>query len=103
MSTPAANWYPDPTSRHELRYWNGSVWTEHVSDAGITGLDPVAAPAPVGVAPASRLDRLDATLAVGNEAASDKIQAQVTGTGAGGAGISDAPEGGGTLFTEPVL
>ncbi len=27
-----AGWNPDPTGRHELRYWDGSTWTDHVSD-----------------------------------------------------------------------
>jgi Protein of unknown function (DUF2510) len=39
-----ADWLADPTGRHELRYWDGSRWTEHVSDAGVTGQDPVDAP-----------------------------------------------------------
>lgn len=36
---PAA-WYPDPEGRHEVRYWDGRGWTEHVSDAGTTSQDP---------------------------------------------------------------
>lgn len=28
-------WYPDPMKRHELRYWDGTKWSEHVSNAGI--------------------------------------------------------------------
>ncbi|WP_116449441.1 PH domain-containing protein [Blastococcus litoris] len=36
-----ANWLPDPTGMHELRYWDGSSWTEHVSDQGTTGQDPL--------------------------------------------------------------
>lgn len=35
----AAGWYPDAATRHELRYWNGAGWTEHVSDAGVAGVD----------------------------------------------------------------
>src|SRR3712207_9439468 len=34
-----ASWLPDPSGSHELRYWNGSAWTEHVSDQGTTGVD----------------------------------------------------------------
>ena len=26
---PVANWYPDPDSNSQLRYWNGSAWTAH--------------------------------------------------------------------------
>ena len=36
-----ASWLPDPSGAHELRYWNGTAWTEHVSDQGTTGQDPV--------------------------------------------------------------
>jgi hypothetical protein len=44
-STPAASaapagWYADPSSRYELRYWDGSQWTEHVSRAGQQFTDP---------------------------------------------------------------
>ena len=28
-----AGWRADPFGRHELRWWNGSVWTPHVHDA----------------------------------------------------------------------
>jgi hypothetical protein len=34
-------WHPDPTGRHEHRYWDGSLWTEHVSDHGAAAMDPV--------------------------------------------------------------
>ena len=35
-ATPAvpAGWYADPAGRFDLRYWDGSAWTEHVSRAG---------------------------------------------------------------------
>ncbi len=39
-SNAAANWYKDPSSRFELRYWNGSAWTEHVATAGAQSIDP---------------------------------------------------------------
>ena len=41
-STPAvpAGWYADPAGRFELRYWDGSAWTEHVSRAGQQYTDP---------------------------------------------------------------
>jgi hypothetical protein len=40
VSSPA-DWYPDPSGRHEVRYWDGGAWTEHVSDRGAPGRDPV--------------------------------------------------------------
>lgn len=41
-ATPAvpAGWYADPAGRFELRYWDGSTWTEHVSRAGQQYTDP---------------------------------------------------------------
>jgi Protein of unknown function (DUF2510) len=41
-ATPAvpAGWYADPAGRFELRYWDGSAWTEHVSRAGQQYTDP---------------------------------------------------------------
>jgi hypothetical protein len=36
-----ASWLADPTGAHELRYWNGTSWTEHVSDQGTTNQDPL--------------------------------------------------------------
>jgi hypothetical protein len=38
-TTPAADWYPDPSGAHELRYWDGTDWTPHVSDQGVTSVD----------------------------------------------------------------
>ena len=35
-----AGWYADPAGRYELRYWDGSAWTEHVSRAGQQFTDP---------------------------------------------------------------
>lgn len=36
-----AGWLPDPYRRRELRYWDGSLWTDHVSDGGVQSTDPV--------------------------------------------------------------
>jgi len=40
-----AAWHPDPTGRHELRWWDGTEWTDNVSDQGVAGNDPLAPPA----------------------------------------------------------
>lgn len=42
MSGTPPKWYPDPSGRAELRYWDGSVWTDHVSNQGIQGVDSAA-------------------------------------------------------------
>jgi len=85
-------WYPDPYHRHQVRYWDGSSWTEHVGDDGQQGTDPVGA-----------LDKFDSAMVVDEANDTAKIRDQVTGEGWGGAGIGGTPGGGGTLFTEPVL
>ncbi|MCU1344552.1 MAG: hypothetical protein JWL70_818 [Acidimicrobiia bacterium] len=88
-STPA-NWYPDPTSRHEHRYWDGTGWTDHVSDHGVQATDPVAGPPVAEV--------------VSINARPEQIASQVTDTGLRGAGITPGTAlGGGTVFTEPIL
>ena len=52
---PSAGWYSDPAGVYESRYWDGTSWTEHVSDRGVTSTAPTqaafAAPAPTPVAP----------------------------------------------------
>ena len=35
------SWLADPSGRHELRYWDGTKFTEHVADAGKITIDPL--------------------------------------------------------------
>jgi uncharacterized protein YxjI len=101
MSDHQADWHPDPPQRHELRYWDGAAWTDHISDQGVTGNEPVDAG---GAPPASKMDRLDSGLTIGDEGKADTINTQLTGSGRRGIGL-DAPVagGGGTIFDEPIL
>lgn len=39
MSTLA--WFPDPTGRHQYRWWDGEKWTHHVADDGVATSDPI--------------------------------------------------------------
>ncbi len=95
-ATPAG-WHPDPQGRHELRYWDGSKWTDHVSDAGVTAKDPV-------VAKKSLFARIESAVTIGNEGDAAKIKGQVDGEGRFGSGVNARTSaGGGSLFTEPVL
>lgn len=41
QGTLPAGWLADPGRRHELRYWDGQRWTEHVADRGTQGVDPM--------------------------------------------------------------
>jgi hypothetical protein len=45
-------WHPDPSGRHQLRWWDGTNFTDQVADGGVVGTDhgPVA---PAAVAPAA--------------------------------------------------
>lgn len=38
-ATIQPNWYPDPTGRHQVRYWDGQAWTENVADHGVASTD----------------------------------------------------------------
>lgn len=96
MSDSPASWHPDPMGRHELRYWNGKIWTDHVSDNGVQSTDALQ---PRG------LDKLDSALTVGNEGDVSKIQQQLHGESRyRSAQVGDAAfVGGGSIFTEPIL
>jgi hypothetical protein len=47
-----ANWHPDPTGRFELRYFDGTAWTEHVVRGGQQSIDPVVQAPPRDPTPA---------------------------------------------------
>jgi putative membrane protein len=34
-----SGWYPDPSGRHQERYWTDGAWTVQVSDGGVTAVD----------------------------------------------------------------
>jgi len=48
-SPPSAGWFPDPTSRHQHRYFDGHSWTDNVANDGVQDSDPYKPP--VFVAP----------------------------------------------------
>ncbi|MCU1396953.1 MAG: hypothetical protein JWN62_62 [Acidimicrobiales bacterium] len=66
-----------------------------MSDNGLAGVDPMQ---PKG------FDRIDSALTIGRDADPTKIAQQVAGTGYRGAGVTGAAfQGGGGLFSEPIL
>jgi uncharacterized protein YxjI len=79
----ADGWYPDPYGRHEMRYHGQGQWTEHVSSHGRQSVDPPGGHAHIPT----------------TSVAPDKIQRQVQQR----AGVVAPAQGGGTIFTEPVL
>jgi uncharacterized protein YxjI len=85
MTTPTpAGWFADPFGRHEMRYYDGQQWTEHVSSHGRQAVD-----APTGPSHVPTVQRDPAKVA------GDVVRA-------GQAGVA-AFQGGGGIFTEPIL
>jgi uncharacterized protein YxjI len=78
-----AGWYPDPFGRHESRYWDGKRWTEHVASHGRQAVDP-----PTNAQPVPTVNR--PTEKVVNDVQRAGVQSGVA-------------QGGGTIFTEPIL
>ncbi len=40
MSRTPEGWYPDPSGRHQLRWWTGRTWAAAVGDDGVQSFDP---------------------------------------------------------------
>lgn len=38
-AAPPPGWYPDPTGRHQHRYWDGTQWSDQISSYGTPGTD----------------------------------------------------------------
>ncbi|MFZ1489775.1 MAG: DUF2510 domain-containing protein, partial [Ilumatobacteraceae bacterium] len=43
MEETPAGWRPDPFGRYQMRYWDGTDWTEHVATGGVQQKDPMGA------------------------------------------------------------
>ena len=91
-----AGWHADPHRRHQLRYWDGSAWTDHVSDNGVQTVDPVDG----GLA-----DRIDSGTQIFSDPDAAQIREMVTGTDRlRSAGITQpVGQGDGTIWGEPIL
>ncbi|MFT5202259.1 MAG: hypothetical protein ACI9C1_001645 [Candidatus Aldehydirespiratoraceae bacterium] len=83
MTEIKADWYPDPGGKHELRYYDGTAWTDHVSSHGRQSTDPL----------------VDAGMVPTTGTPQAKIQQQVNEK----AGVPSAAAGGGTIFSEPII
>lgn len=83
-SSSAPGWYADPAGDHQYRWFDGTQWTDQVSSNGVPQVSPLrAAPAPV----------------VGHQMTADRHARNLARAGV----QVGAQQGGGTLFTEPVL
>ncbi|MGH9224399.1 MAG: DUF2510 domain-containing protein, partial [Acidimicrobiales bacterium] len=51
MNSPAPGWLPDPTTRHQYRYWDGTRWTDDVADGGVASTDVLGDPSPAASGP----------------------------------------------------
>ena len=76
-------WYPDPMGRHEYRWYDGTAWTDQVSSHGRQAVDAVHTAQPMPMRDVSH-----------DQVAKGLARAGVT---------AGAVQGGGTLFSEPVL
>lgn len=96
MSTTPANWYPDPTGRNHHRYWDGSVWTAHVSNNGTQTSDPLQP---------TVMDRIDSAIVFDDKSSPQEIQQQLHGDHKSRSAHVGAAAfaGGGSIFTEPIL
>ncbi len=81
----AAGWMADPAGTHELRYWDGGRWTDHVSDLGVAAVDP-----PPGVLPPPPGDGADSQPGgPGKGGWKDKLKAAATTAAAQGKQLAD--------------
>jgi uncharacterized protein YxjI len=86
---PPPDWYPDPSGRHEKRYWDGSSWTDHVASSGSQSIDALDAPGREQDAEPAR---------IGHQVARHKEASEQRG-----APSEEAFEGDGTITGEPIL
>jgi hypothetical protein len=98
-NTTPPGWYADPYRRYELRYFDGAVWTEHVSTNNVVGVDrPEAAPAPAAGGVAAAATALTSSF---GEKSPEQVQQQVAAQTRHGHAANW--QGDGTLLNEPIL
>ena len=91
-------WHPDPFGRFELRYYDGTAWTEHVSTHGQQHVDPpVQSPQTPPAAPQGAPQAVVAAPSGADEFLSGKDPVQQA------AAAGSSWQGGGHLLNEPVL
>lgn len=92
-----SGWHPDPYRRFEMRYYDGTRWTEHVSSRGIASIDP--SPLDGRGVVQSVTDIVDRPIFEKPPQEIAQQAASVVGYQTG----NQPFQGGGTLFDEPVL
>jgi hypothetical protein len=76
MSQVSAGWFQDPFGRFELRYWDGQMWTAHVSTAGQTTVDP---PVPNSAFAAPSVSVTEPATAPATESAPESVSTPASG------------------------
>lgn len=79
-----AGWFPDPTGHAELRWWDGTSWTEHVASGGVVSTAPLTQAPTAGEAPQARHGAEAHETTISQPAG----QAPPAGAGRGDAGIT---------------
>ncbi len=90
-----AGWYPDPTGRFEVRWFDGR-WTDQVATAGLPGTDPTPMHLPTNKAGLSTTTRW---LLIGGAAVLVAVVAVIVGVSSGGSADSSAGQSVGTGLT----
>lgn len=92
-----AGWHADPYKRFQMRYYDGARWTEHVSNQGVASTDhsPLGQDGLVG----SVTNVVDRPVLQRSPEEIAQQAASVVGYQAG----AQTFQGGGTIFTEPIL
>lgn len=100
MSDIPAGWQPDPRGRHEYRYWDGTQWTDHVSDQGQVSSDPVADASPPADSEKSAIFKPDASPA--SAAGAEPTEVQPAAGDGGGATEMPTESAGGPASSQPT-
>jgi hypothetical protein len=82
MSDMGPGWWPDPTGQHEMRWWDGTRWTEDVMDGGHMTPGGLPAGPPSGPFGPTGPQRPPATGPTGSTGGSSRLPFVLAGVGA---------------------
>ena len=85
-----SGWHPDPSGKHDLRFWDGERWTDHVSSAGQQHRDPLPVADPFSSSPRPPAPFASSPFSPGPSAPGPNL---LTGWGMSAQRASEHPEG----------